>query len=324
MPLADSKSSTVAKAISRRRASATMAAASGCSLPWSSAAARRSTSSSDASDRSAPESPFSAGLTAKPGATAISRKLGLPTVRVPVLSTIRVSMRRRVSIASASRNNTPDCAALPVATITDIGVARPSAHGQAMISTDTALSTAKTQLGSGPNRPHPMNVPTAAVSTASTNQNATPSAIRCIGARVRCACATNCTIWLSTVSAPIFSARITRLPVPFRVAPMTLAPGSLSTGIGSPVSMDSSTWLRPSSTSPSTGTFSPGRTRRRSPTCTCDSGMSCSPPSSSIRRAVFGARPSRARIAAEVCERAFSSSTWPSRVSETITAAASK
>jgi hypothetical protein len=43
-----------------------------------------------------------------------------------------------------------------------------------------------------------------------------------------------------------------------------------------------------------------------------------------MRRAVFGASPSSALIAADVWERAFNSSTWPSRVSETITAAASK
>jgi hypothetical protein len=53
----------------------------------------------------------------------------------------RVDQRSR-SIASASRNSTPACAARPVATMIDIGVARPSAQGQAMISTDTALTTA--------------------------------------------------------------------------------------------------------------------------------------------------------------------------------------
>ena len=38
-------------------------------------------------------------------------------------------------------------------------------------------------------------------------------------------------------------------------------PGCFSTGIGSPVSIDSSTALVPSTTTPSTGTRSPGRTR---------------------------------------------------------------
>ena len=54
-------------------------------------------------------------------------------------------------------------------------------------------------------------------------------------------------------------------PVPFTVAPITGSPARFSTGIGSPVTIDSSTALVPSSTTPSTGTFSPGRTRSRSP-----------------------------------------------------------
>ena len=45
---------------------------------------------------------------------------------------------------------------------------------------------------------------------------------------------------------------------------MTLLFGSFSTGMDSPVIMDSSIELRPSRTTPSTGTFSPGRTRKRS------------------------------------------------------------
>ena len=52
--------------------------------------------------------------------------------------------------------------------------------------------------------------------------------------------------------------------------------------------------------------------------------MSSSLPSSFTRRAVLGARPSSARIAADVCERARSSSSCPINVSDTITAAASK
>ena len=68
--------------------------------------------------------------------------------------------------------------------------------------------------------------------------------------------------------------------MPLIVPPISLAPGSFSTGIDSPVTIDSSTALLPSSTTPSTGTLSPGRTRRRSPTCTCSSGTSSSSPSS--------------------------------------------
>ena len=157
-----------------------------------------------------------------------------------------------------------------------------------------------------------------------TNQPATTSARRCIGARERWACATICTICDSMVCAPIFSATMTSAPLVLSVAPITLSPGRLVTGIGSPVSIDSSTALSPSSTEPSTGTFSPGRMRNRSPGWTWVSGISSSVPSARMRRAVLGARPSSALIAAPVSERAFSSSTWPSSVSEMITAAASK
>ena len=192
--------------------------------------------------------------------------------------------------------------------MTVIGVARPSAQGQAMISTATAFTTAYVHDGSGPNTPQTTKVTIATASTASTNQKLTLSASRCIGARERCACATSCTICASTVSEPTLSARMISAPVPFRVAPITLAPGVFSIGIGSPVSIDSSTLERPSSTSPSTGTFSPGRTRSRSPTCTCVNGMSSSLPSAPTRRAVLGASRSSALSAAEVLERAFSSS----------------
>ena len=52
-----------------------------------------------------------------------------------------------------------------------------------------------------------------------------------------------------------------------RAADDALRPVSLVTGINSPVTIDSSSDERPSSTTPSTGTLSPGRTRKRSPTC---------------------------------------------------------
>ena len=61
---------------------------------------------------------------------------------------------------------------------------------------------------------------------------------------------------------------MTSAPLVLSVAPISLSPVRLLTGSGSPVSMDSSTALLPSTTTPSTGTFSPGRTRSRSPTCT--------------------------------------------------------
>jgi hypothetical protein len=102
-----------------------MAAASGCSLPFSRPAARRSRS-----------------FSSNPGAGRTEISLGLPSVSVPVLSTTRVSTFRRTSIASASRNSTPEVAPFPVATMMDMGVASPRAQGQAMMRTATALTMA--------------------------------------------------------------------------------------------------------------------------------------------------------------------------------------
>ena len=51
---------------------------------------------------------------------------------------------------------------------------------------------------------------------------------------------------------------MTKAPVPLTVPPITRSPGRFVTGIDSPVTIDSSTALCPSSTTPSTGTASPG------------------------------------------------------------------
>src|SRR3546814_11916166 len=103
----------------------------------------------------------------------------------------------------------------------------PSAHGQAMISTDTALSTAYVHDGSGPNRPQTSRVATAAASTASTNQNDTLSAMRCIGARERCACAPSCTTCDRPAAPPPFLARVSSLHSPFLFAPLPSPPPPL-------------------------------------------------------------------------------------------------
>ena len=71
-------------------------------------------------------------------------------------------------MAAASRNSTPRVAPRPLATMMDMGVARPSAQGQAMISTDTAVSVPCTQLGSGPKKPQASSVTSATPTTAST------------------------------------------------------------------------------------------------------------------------------------------------------------
>ena len=61
---------------------------------------------------------------------------------VPVLSTTSVSIFSSRSSASAFLISTPAVAPLPTPTMIDIGVARPSAQGQAMIRTETAATSA--------------------------------------------------------------------------------------------------------------------------------------------------------------------------------------
>src|SRR5258708_4431235 len=73
----------------------------------------------------------------------------------------------------------------------------------------------------------------------------------------------------------------------------------------SPVTSDSSSAERPSRMTPSTGTFSPGRTRNLSPTLRLSIGTSWSAPFSSTTRAVFGASSRSALIAPEVASRAI-------------------
>ena len=220
--------------------------------------------------------------------------------------------------------STPASAARPVPTMIDIGVANPSAHGHAMMRTATAFTRPCARRGSGPQIAHTTNVAMAISTTAGTNQDDTRSARRWIGARVRWASLTMWTICASSVSLPTRSARMTKPPVPFTVPPMTRLPGVFSTGIDSPVTIDSSTALRPSRATPSTGIFSPGRMRRRSPGTTLSSGTSSSRPASARRRATRGASASRARIAPPVLLLARSSITCPNSTRTVIAAAVSK
>src|SRR5690242_7565161 len=95
----------------------------------------------------------------------------------------------------------------------EIGVASPSAHGHAMMSTATALTSAYANLGSGPISHQAIKVMTEIAITEGTNQADTRSARRCSGARERCASATSATICDNMLSAPTRSAAITSVPV---------------------------------------------------------------------------------------------------------------
>jgi hypothetical protein len=103
------------------RAALTMASASGCSLPWS----------------SWPPGAALVGRVARGRHGRVERGFAFGQ-RAGLVHDQGVDLAHLLD-GPASRNSTPCVAARPVATITDIGVASPSAHGQAMISTATAL-----------------------------------------------------------------------------------------------------------------------------------------------------------------------------------------
>ena len=120
---------------SRSSAAAAMARATGCSEACSSAPTRRSNSARSVVS-----------------ATTTSRTCMRPVVTVPVLSSTIVSTRRVDSSTSGPLMRMPSWAPLPVPTSSAVGVASPRAHGQAMISTATAVVIAKAALAPPPSQ----------------------------------------------------------------------------------------------------------------------------------------------------------------------------
>ena len=217
----------------------------------------------------------------------------------------------------------PNFAATPVPAMMAVGVASPSAHGQAMTST----ATARMMAVSSPVPPHshqPRKVPSAITITTGTNTALTLSTRRCTGAFTACASCTRRMMCASTLSLPAAVTCSSTRPSPLIEPPVSASPTALLTGKGSPVSIDSSTCVAPSVTVPSAGTRSPGRTASRSPVRSSSTGMSFSLPSQSIRCATSGRSACSARMAAVVWRLARSSSHLPSRTRVTTTAALSK
>ncbi len=188
-----------------------------------------------------------------------------------------MSTRRVDSSTSGPLIRMPSCAPRPVPTISAVGVARPSAHGQAMISTATAaVKAAAAPLPVPSQNPR---VPSESAITMGTKKAEMRSASRWTSALPFCASSTSLAIWASRVSPPTRVARTTRRPPALTVAPVTVSPGRTSTGTDSPVSMEASTAEAPSSTTPSVAIFSPGRTTKVSPTASSSTGMRRSRPS---------------------------------------------
>ncbi|OQC04615.1 MAG: hypothetical protein BWX79_02464 [Alphaproteobacteria bacterium ADurb.Bin100] len=291
--------------ISLAFAAATTARASGCSLPLCRlAAAIRSSASS------APST----------GTSAV--RIGRPSVRVPVLSKATMSTLCASSSACASLIRMPYLAATPVPAMMAAGVASPSAHGHAITSTATAWITAVSN-GAPAHHSQVNKVTSDTTSTTGTNTAATWSTRRWIGALAACASSTSRMMRDNTVSLPTAVTCSTTRPSPLIEPPVNLSPGSRGTGSGSPVSMDSSTCVWPSSSAPSTGKRSPGLTTMRSPTITSATGTSISP-SRPIRCATSGRSACSARIAVVVWRLARASRNLPSSTSVTTTAEPSK
>ena len=246
----------------RPPAYAVRARATGCSLEDSRAAASDSASSSPVAS-----------------CTVIA-----PVVSVPVLSSTTVVTAREDSSTSAPRITMPSWAARPVPTSIAVGVASPRAQGQAITSTETAAVMAAST--SWPVSSQAAKVTTAIASTTGTNTAETRSASRWIGALPDCASTTDCRMRASRVSRPMRVTRTTSRPSVFSVPPTTSSPTPSSRGRLSPVTIDSSTALAPSTTTPSVGTWVPGRTSIRIPgrrSATSTSRSSASVPGSSPR-----------------------------------------
>ena len=112
-----------------------------------------------------------------------------PVVTVPVLSSTTVSTIRVDSSISGPLISSPSCAPRPVPTMSAVGVASPSAHGQAMMSTATAAVNAKLALSPVPSQ-NP-RVAAAITITIGTNTPDTRSASRWTGALPVCASVTS-------------------------------------------------------------------------------------------------------------------------------------
>lgn len=209
----------------------------------------------------------------------------------------------------------------PVPTMSAVGVARPSAHGQAMTSTATAAVNAAD--GPDPRRSHATRVSSASASTTGTNTPETRSARRCTAALPFCASATRRAVRASWVSAPTRVARTTSREPTATVAPTTSSPGRTSTGTDSPVTELASTAPMPSTTVPSVAIRSPGRTTNSSPTWSSAIGARCSTPS---RRTATSLAPrsSSARSAAPARRLDRASNQRPARTKVVTPAAASR
>jgi hypothetical protein len=247
-----------------------------------------------------------------------SIRLIRPAVMVPVLSSTTVSIRRVDSRTCGPLIRMPSWAPRPVPTMSAVGVASPSAQGQAMIRTATAAVNAASVSPVRANQA--TRVPSASRMTIGTNTPLTRSASRCTAALPFWASSTSLAICASWVSAPTRSARTSSRPAALSVPPITGSPGATSTGTGSPVTIEASTAEAPEVTTPSVAIFSPGRTTNCSPTASPVTGIRTSIPSRSTATSLAPIDSKAARAAPDRCLARLSRYRPASR--NTVTAAA--
>ena len=133
----------------------------------------------------------------------------------------------------------PASAPLPTPTMSAAGVAMPSAQGQAMIST---AMNARSPCGKSPAIHQPDEGEHRDADDRGHEVRRSPGRRAAgSGAVLACASSTSLMICASAVSAPTRVALNRSMPGPVERAADHLAPGRFSTGIDSPVSIDSST-----------------------------------------------------------------------------------
>ena len=215
----------------------------------------------------------------------------------------------------------PPFAPTPLPTIIATGVASPRAQGQLITRTEIPLAIAKPK--SAPLKIHIANVTAATPKTTGTKTPETLSAAFETGAFIEVASLTILIICERVVSSATRNALHFKKPRLFIVAPVTLSPTNLSTGMLSPVILDSSTEASPSTTIPSAGMLSPAFTIKTSPTTNSSAGIKISLPSRKTV-ALLGARSISPRRASAVFPFERASRSFPTVISVSIIAADSK
>ena len=150
------------------------------------------------------------------------------------------------------------------------------------------------------------------------------STILCTGALLPCASCTIPIIFDSTVSFPTLAALNVNAPFPLIVPANTSEPFCFPTGIGSPLSIDSSINEEPSITVPSAAILSPGCTTIMSPCLTSSIATARVLPSGCRTVTSAGRNPISFLMAEEVFPFALLSSVRPRRIKAIMTADASK